>query len=271
MHPPPIDPIAIQLGPLTVRWYGIIMVSAILLGTWLAGREARRLGLSADFVYDLALWVVPSAIVGARLYEVFVLSWGYYREHPAEIPAIWLGGLAIHGAVFGGALAGYLYLRRHRADFWLWADIAAPSVILGQAIGRWGNFFNQEAYGTPAPDWVVRLLPPVIREQMWIGGTYVHPTFLYESLWNLAVFAFLLWLRHRNPRRGVVFLAYVAGYNLGRFVIEGIRTDSSFLPGGLRVAQVVALGLLVLGLVGIPWRRRVAGARYADVPGAPPA
>lgn len=264
-----IDPIAFQVGPIAVRWYGIILTTAVLIALWLAWREARSLGIDADFIIDASIWIVPIGVISARLYEVFILSWSYYRTHPAEIPAIWLGGLAIHGAVLGGILTGYILARRRKADFWQWADIVAPALILAQAIGRWGNFVNQEAYGSPAPDWVVRLLPSFIRDQMWIDGAYAHPTFLYESLWNLAVFGVLLAIRQRNPARGVLIFAYFVLYNLGRFLIESIRMDSSFTAGGFRVAQMVALGLILVGAAGIWWRTRLATARYRDLPTRP--
>ena len=261
-----IDPVAFQLGPIPVRWYGLILTSAIVLAVWLSWREARSLGLEADFIVDASAWIVPVSILSARLYEVFILSWPYYRNHPWEIPAIWRGGLAIHGGVLGGILTGYILARRRRVDFWQWSDVVAPGLILAQAIGRWGNFINQEAYGSPAPDWVVRLLPSFIRDQMLIEGAYAHPTFLYESLWNLAAFGILLALRRRNPVRGVLIFAYFTLYNLGRFLIEGIRMDSSFTPGGFRVAQVVAAGLVLVGAAGIWWRRRVGTAHYRDLP-----
>ncbi len=250
---PPIDPIALQIGPLAVRWYSVTILIAIAFAVWLAGREARRRRLDPEFISEAAIWAVPAGILGARAYEVFVLQWHYYRLHPLEIPAIWQGGLAIHGGLIGGLLAGYLFARHRRADFWTWADIAAPGIILAQAIGRWGNFFNQEAYGSPAPDWVIRLLPGLIQEQMFIDGAYRHPTFLYESLWNLAAFGLLYAFQQRNRRRGAVFFAYLVLYNLGRFFIESIRMDSTFTAGGLRVAQVVAMGLILAGAAGLWW------------------
>lgn len=249
----PIDPIALQVGPLAVRWYSVTIVVAIASAIWLAGREARRRGLDPEFISEAAIWAVPAGILGARAYEVLVLQWPYYRLHPLEIPAIWQGGLAIHGGLIGGLLAGYLFVRRRRADFWQWADVVAPGIILAQAIGRWGNFFNQEAYGAQAPDWIMRLLPSVIREGMFIDGAYRHPTFLYESLWNLAAFGLLYAFQRRSHHRGAVFFAYLVLYNLGRFFIESIRMDSSFIFGSLRVAQLVALALMMAGAAGLRW------------------
>lgn len=261
---PPIDPVAFQIGPLAVRWYGILLTSGMLAGVVLAMREARRLGQDPDFVANLALVVLPAAIIGARLYYV-AFNPKYYLAHPAEIFAIWHGGLAIHGGVIAGVLAGGLFARYYKAKFWFWVDVVAPSIIIGQAIGRWGNFINQEAHGGPAPQWLMDLLPAFIRDQMLIGGVYYHPTFLYESLWNFAVLALLLWLRRQQPRQGEVFFTYVIAYSVGRFFIEGMRTDSLML-GDLRGAQVISLVLIVGAVALMLWRRRAgqAQARYGE-------
>lgn len=259
-----VSRVAFQIGPLPVYWYGIIISSAIIIAVVLASREARRIGLDAEFPYEIAFWAVPAAIIGARLYEVLVLQWGYFSQHPGEILSIRSGGLAIHGAIIAGVLTGWIVVRRRKADFWQWADVIAPVFVLAQAIGRWGNFFNQEAYGGPAPQWVLDLLPAFIREGMHIGGTYYHPTFLYESLWNLAAFAILVVWRRSNPPRGLIFWAWIALYNLGRFFIEGIRMDSSYWMGTIRVAQAVSAALFVVGLVGMWWRWRSAEKRYRD-------
>jgi len=243
---PVIDPIAFHLGPLKVHWYGIILALAMLSGTVLAAREAKRKGLDPEHLYNLALYLIPGAILFARIYYV-IFNWGYYQNNPGEILALWHGGLAIHGAVLGGLLIGYFYTCYHRLVFWQWADIIAPSLILGQAIGRWGNFVNQEAYGVPTD------LPWA----MYIAGEYRHPTFLYESLWNLGVFALLLYQRSKNRQllTGDLFLLYLVCYSLGRFWIEGLRTDSLML-GPLRMAQVISLLFIGLGSVWLYVRRR---------------
>ncbi len=243
-----INPVAIQIGPLAIRWYGIIIVSAIALAIWLAGHYARDRGLDPEFVSDLAMVLVPAGILGARLYEVFFLQWPYYSQHPGQILKIWEGGLAIHGAVLGGAIAAAIYLPRRRQPFWPWADVAGVVLPLAQAIGRWGNFFNQEAYGDPAPAGLVRLMPGWLREGMTIHGTVMHPTFLYESLWNLVTFGLLHLAYRRRQKPGVVFSLYLILYNAGRFAIESIRQDSSFIFGRIRVAQLAAVLLALLGL-----------------------
>ncbi|MDD2422412.1 MAG: prolipoprotein diacylglyceryl transferase [Heliobacteriaceae bacterium] len=251
------DPVAFQFGPITVNWYGILLSLAVLVATWVAAREARRQGLDLDFLYNLVLWVVPLAVLGARVYYV-VFNWQYYANDPREIVAIWHGGLAIHGALLTAFLFGWYYTRKHGVSFWQMADVAAPAIILGQAIGRWGNFFNQEAYGYPtAGPWA-----------MFIAGEWRHPTFLYESLWDLSGFCLLLWLRRRNwLRRGEVFLAYLAYYSLGRFGIEALRMDSEML-GPFRLAQVMSL-VWILVAAGLVYYRRRKG--LAQEPATPPA
>lgn len=257
-----IDPVAVRLGPLQVRWYGLIVTASVVLALWVGQREARRRGQDPEFLAELAMWAVPIGFLGARLYEVFVLQWPYYRENPGDILAIWKGGLAIHGGILAGAATGIAFTIRRRQRVLEWADIIFPGILFAQALGRWGNFFNQEAYGDPAPEWVMNLLPGYIREGMLIEGLYRHPTFLYESLWNLAGGFFLLWLQKRKGApEGAVFFSYWIVYNAGRLLIESIRVDSSFTAGGLRVAQVMAAALVALGLAGLVWvsrRRRVA-------------
>lgn len=243
---PIIDPIAFQLGPFKVHWYGIILTSAMLIGTILAARQAKRKGMDPDHIYNLALFIIPCAILSARLYYV-IFNWSYYSINLREIPAIWHGGLAIHGAILGGLVVGYLYTRHHSLNFWVLADILAPSLVLGQAIGRWGNYANQEAYGVPTN------LPWA----MYIAGEYRHPTFLYESLWDLGVFFILLWQRKKNEKLkdGDLFLIYLVLYSIGRFFVEGLRTDSLML-GPLRMAQVISLVFIALGIGILYWKRR---------------
>jgi len=259
-----IDPVAIQLGPLSIRWYGIIFVAAILVAVWTTMRAAAYRGLNPDLVPDIGMVVVPAGIIGARLYEVFVLQWPYYSQHPSEILAIWHGGLAIHGGVLGALIAGGVWVWYKKQPFWLWADMAAPGLILAQAIGRWGNFFNQEAYGDPAPQWLVDAMPGWLRDGMTIQGTVMHPTFLYESVWNVAMFVILYLIQRRKPPAGVVFCLYLILYNVGRFMIESIRQDSSFV-GGMRVAQVMAVLQIVAGALLIIWRFQ-AGRHQPQAP-----
>ncbi len=242
------DPIAFTIGSLEIRWYGILIAAAVLIGTILALKEARRKGINEDLFFNVLLAAIPSAFIGARLYYV-LFNLNYFIKYPAEIPAVWHGGLAIHGGLIGAFVASILMIRHYKMNFWPMADCAAPSLILGQAIGRWGNYFNQEAYGYAVD-------PQRVPWAMWIDGAYRHPTFLYESVWDLLVFIFLLWFR-RKPfvRDGEVLLSYFILYSLGRFIVEGFRTDSLML-GGLRMAQVVSLVLVAAGIILVWYRRK---------------
>jgi phosphatidylglycerol:prolipoprotein diacylglycerol transferase len=255
------DPIAFQLGPFAVHWYGIILGSAVFFGLLLAMREAKRVGVNPDIFIDLILWAVPASILGARAYYV-IFEWSYYRQHPADILAIWEGGLAIHGALIGATITGIIFARVKKMSFWQLADIAAPSLILGQAIGRWGNFVNQEAHGGPVSEAFISIFPQFIQNQMFINGQFYHPTFLYESLWNLLVLVILLVIRRQNwIRRGEVFLSYLMMYSVGRFYIEGMRTDSLMLSDTIRVAQFIGIVIFVGAALLIYWRRRQSSKR----------
>lgn len=232
-----MDPIAFRIFGIDVAWYGVIISFGMFLGVLVAMHRAKKEGLHEDTIIDLVLLAVPAAIVGARLYYV-IFNWEYYGQHPLDIIKIRQGGLAIHGAIIVGALVGYLFCRYRRLSFWRIADVCAPSIILGQAIGRWGNYVNQEAYGRPTN------LPWAIE----VNGVKVHPTFLYESLWNFAVFIFLLYLTGKKKFSGQIFLYYLIFYSLGRFFIEGLRIDSLML-GPFRVAQLVSAAAIVGALV----------------------
>lgn len=246
-----MNPVAFTIFNIPVRWYGILIASAVLLGIYLAVRESKRLGYDPDLFIDFCLWAVPVAIIGARIYYV-VFQWSYYRAHPSEIIAIWHGGIAIYGAVLAGILVGVIFAKARKVDFWQLADIAAPSLILGQAIGRWGNFFNGEAYGylVSSPKW--QRFPAAV----YVNGQWHMATFFYESMWDLAVFIFLMWYRKRKKYSGDVFLAYLILYGIGRFIVEGLRTDS-LMWGTLRVSQVLSLVLIIVAIaIRIYWKRK---------------
>ncbi|WAA09888.1 prolipoprotein diacylglyceryl transferase [Fervidibacillus albus] len=254
----PFDPIALRLGPLTVTWYGLIIGSGIVLGYILATREGKRRGFSEELFTDLLLWAVPISILSARFYYV-IFEWDYYAVNPSKIIAIWEGGLAIHGALIGAIITAVIFSRKKRISFWKLADIAAPSIILGQAIGRWGNFMNQEAHGGEVTRQFLEglHLPDFIINQMYINGTYYHPTFLYESIWNFIGFIILLILRKVNLRQGELFFTYFIWYSIGRFFIEGMRTDSLYLFGtDIRMAQLMSVTLIVFSLIFIIYRRK---------------
>ena len=251
------DPILFSWGPFTIRWYGVLIGLGMMLGVILALRETRRKGLNEDHLLNMCLVALPLAIVGCRAYYV-LFNWGYYSANPAKIFAIWEGGLAIHGGIIAGGLAFALMAKRYRFGIGQILDIAAPSVILGQAIGRWGNFFNQEAYG-----YVVD--PEKIPWAMYIDGAWRHPTFLYESIWDLGVFVFLLWFRRRKGlKTGDVCLMYFILYSAGRFWVEGLRTDSLMLFGQLRAAQVLSLALIIASAVILFIRHRKTTAADSE-------
>lgn len=251
-----IDPIAFSLGPIDVRWYGVIIATGIVIAFLVGQREMVKRGLHPEYLTDLLIWAVPLAIVGARIYYV-AFEWENYKDNPAEIIAIWNGGIAIHGALIASVIVAYIFTKRRNTPFLKVADILAPSILIGQAIGRWGNFINQEAHGGEVsrsflenlaiPDWIIN--------QMYIDGAYYHPTFLYESLWSLVGIIILLLLRRVNLVRGEMFFFYMIWYSIGRFFIEEMRTDSLYVIGELRAAQLVSVAAIVIGLAFIIYRR----------------
>jgi phosphatidylglycerol---prolipoprotein diacylglyceryl transferase len=263
----PLNPIAFTLGPIQVHWYGIIIGSGLALALFLAIREANKRGLPKDTFADLMLWAIPIAIISARIYYV-IFEWTYYAHHPGEIIQIWHGGIAIHGALIGSVITTYVFAKKRGIPFWKITDIAAPSIILGQAIGRWGNFMNQEAHGREVTRQFLENLhlPNFIINQMYINGTYYHPTFLYESLWDFAGFILLISLRFVNLRRGELFLSYVIWYSIGRFFVEGMRTDSLMLTSSLRMAQAISIALIIGAVIVIVYRRKkgLSNERYLD-------
>ncbi|NLV76258.1 MAG: prolipoprotein diacylglyceryl transferase [Tissierellia bacterium] len=240
-----MNPVAFKIFGIEVMWYGILIAIGVILGTILALREAERIGVGEDNLIDLLLFAIPLAVIGARIYYV-VFTWDYYKENLKEIFHFRGGGLAIHGAIIAGIIVAVIFSRKRDIDFWKIADICAPSLALGQAIGRWGNYINQEAYGTPTD------LPWGIM----IDGVKVHPTFLYESIGDFLIFLFLIWYRRNKPKvSGEVFLLYIMLYSSLRFFIEGLRTDSLML-GPLRIAQLVSIIGIVVSLIYFNIRRK---------------
>lgn len=257
-----MNPVALQLGPISIRWYAICIVSGLILAVYLSMKEAPRKKIDPDDIIDFILIAFPLAIVGARLYYV-VFEWGYYSQHPGEIFAIWNGGIAIYGGLLTGALVLYLFSRRRLIEPIDFLDIAAPSVMIAQSIGRWGNFFNQEAYGAAVKS--LNYLPSFIRDQMYIDGSYRQPTFLYESIWNLLGFLLILILRRKPQflRQGEVTAFYLIWYGFGRMIIEGMRTDS-LMFAGLRVSQWLSMILILVGLAIILYQRRKKAPYYVE-------
>lgn len=263
-------PVLFELGPVSIRWYGLLIASAVILGLSVSRWLATKRGVDPDLMTDLALWMVIGAIPAARLYYV-LFEWEQYAADPARAFAIWQGGIAIHGALLGGMLAALIFAKLNRVSFWQLMDLVAPAVILGQAIGRWGNFFNSEAFGRPTDlPWKLYIPKEIVvqgqrffpRPSQFANVDYFHPTFLYESLWNLGVLGLLLTLFFGGLRRakrqgkglklGTIALTYFIAYSAGRVWIEGLRMDSLML-GPLRVAQGVSLVAMAVGTLGLIW------------------
>lgn len=231
-----MNPVAFRIFGIDVMWYGVIIASAMVAAVFLAGRNGKKVGIREDDILDLSLWALPLAVIGARLYYV-AFNFSLYQENLLSIFNTRLGGMALHGGLIGGFLGGVLVAKKKNLNILKTADVIAPAISLGQAIGRWGNFANQEAHGGPTN------LPWGIL----IDGVKVHPTFLYESIWNLGVMTLLLLVFRRKKYDGQLVALYLIAYSLGRFWIEGLRTDSLML-GSLRAAQVVSLLMIGAGL-----------------------
>jgi len=250
-------PIIFEVGPIAIRWYGLLIATAVLIGITLSQYLAKLRKVNPELIADSAIWMIIFAIVGARIYYV-LFQWEEYAQRPQDIIAVWKGGIAIHGAIIGGSLAALIFARINKISFWQLTDLIVPSLALGQTIGRWGNFFNSEAFGGPTNlPWKL-YIPPDNRPFGYLNYEYFHPTFLYESIWNLLVFTCLIFLffwglRHQEKLKvGTLTLIYLIAYSSGRIWIEGLRTDSLML-GPLRIAQVVSLGAIAFGLLGLVW------------------
>ena len=233
-----MHPILLQIGPITIRYYGLMYVIAISLGFFLLSKEARRkqLKLSTDNLLDLLLWTVPAAIIGARLYYV-VFHWAYYGSRPLDILKLWQGGLAIHGGVLAGILVVFIFSRYRKVGFWDLTDAFAPSLILGQAIGRIGNLTNGDAFGLPTTlPWGIRF-PDLSPAGMMFPGQATHPSMIYEMLLNLTIFAFLWGIRKRGYRAGFLTAMYFILYAIARSIVSFTRADSLWL-GKQRVIEV---------------------------------
>lgn len=233
-----------------VHIYGVLIALAIGLGVFLCSRREERMGLQKDTSVDLALWVIPAALVGARLYYV-AFQWDMYKGDPVSILYIWQGGLAIYGGVIGGALAALIFARQKKASFAVLADLVAPSLILGQAVGRWGNFFNGEAYGRAVTDPAWQFFPMAVQ----VGDGWRQATFFYESAWDFLGFLLLWRLRERVSARGNLFLLYLCWYGLGRALIEGLRADS-LMWGPVRVSQALSVAVVIASGAALILRHR---------------
>lgn len=246
------DPVAFHIFDLAIRWYGLFILTAILVGVAIARHLAGQRGLDPEFPLDAAPVVVIAAVVGARIYYL-LLRQDYYRENPDQLVSLQLQGLTIHGALIAGVLTFAVLCRRRGQPFWTWADVVIAAVPIGQAIGRLGNWANQEAFGTPSSlPWAVHI-DPSNRPSEYATEETFHPTFLYEGILNLGVASVLIWLvlrvpRHPRFRDGDVLAAYCVLYGLVRLPVESVRTDSLYI-GPLPAAYWLSGGLIVLGLV----------------------
>lgn len=260
----------ISIFGFSIAYYGIVIVTGMMIAIWIAQREAKRTGQNPEQYLDLAMIGIAAGILGARIYYV-IFAWDYYKDDLLSIFNIRQGGLAIYGGIIGACIAVVIYSRKKKQNFSLLMDTASMSIVFGQIMGRWGNFFNREAFGDYTNNLFAMQLPVSavraneITQKMWdhvvtVSGVeyiQVHPTFLYESLWNVGVLLFLFWFRKRKKFNGEVFLMYLIGYGLGRIWIEGLRTDQLLLPVvGLPVSQLLS-GCLVVGCtILVVWKRK---------------
>lgn len=232
-----MDRVAFTLFGVDIMWYGILIAIGMVLAVIIALKEAKRLQITEDDILNIAIIGIPCGLIGARAYYV-IFNWSYYAGNISEILNFRGGGLAIHGGLIGGILAGFIYTKIKKLNFFKLADCVVLGIPLAQAIGRWGNYLNQEAHGGPTD------LPWGIM----VDGVKVHPTFLYESIWDLGVFIFLMLFRKKQKYEGQILVYYITLYSVGRFFIEGLRTDSLML-GPLRMAQVISLVFIILGII----------------------
>lgn len=252
-----MNEIFLDLGFIQIYWYSIMIFVGLLIGGWIVLKEAKRFGISEDFITNLFFYAVPISIIGARLYYVF-FNWTYYSAHISEIFKIWEGGLAIHGGMLFGLIWIIFYTKKYKVNTFRILDMVVVGLLIGQSLGRWGNFFNGEAHGPATTlDFLTKLhLPSFIIEGMNIGGIYYQPTFLYESLWCLIGFVALLFIRRvKYIKVGQLTGIYLIWYGVGRFLIESLRTDSLMLMG-LKQAQIISVLMIAIGIVIIMVKNR---------------
>lgn len=248
-----MDRVFISIGPINIYWYSVLIVTSVIIGMHFSLKEATKNKLGKEFLYDLIFYLIPVAIIGARLYYV-IFNFSEFKSNLLGIFKIWEGGLAIYGAIISSLIFIIYYCKKRNKNILLTVDTLVPYLILGQSIGRWGNFINKEAHGamTTLEKLQSMHLPNFIIEGMKINGFYYIPTFLYESLWCLLGFILLLIIRKKNnyKNKGILLFTYFIWYGIGRFLIEGLRTDSLYI-GMFRVSQLVSLGLIIIGILGI--------------------
>ena len=245
-----MNPILFTINGIEIRWYSVLLLTGMLIGILMIIKESKRFNLSKDFAFNMCFWTIIFGLIGARAYYV-IFNYNLYQDNLLDIFKVWEGGLAIHGGLIVGFITLYIYCKRYNVNPYKMTDIVVVPLLLGQAIGRWGNFFNGEAHGSATSLLKLRELhiPEKIIEGMKIGNTYYHPTFFYESVYCAIGFIILLFVRrYRYLKRGQLTSIYLMYYSFGRFFIEALRTDSLML-GGFKVAQIVSLILFIVGLV----------------------
>ncbi|MBO8433716.1 MAG: prolipoprotein diacylglyceryl transferase [Tyzzerella sp.] len=271
-----LNNVAFTVFGLNVYWYGVIIGLGIIISLALAVKEAKRTGQNPDNYMDFTMIAIVICVICARLYYV-IFSWDYYSQHLNEIFATRNGGLAIYGGIIGGIATAIVYTKVKKLNFWLFADTTAPSLLLGQIIGRWGNFFNREAFGGYTDglfamrymkEQVSNIPQSVLDNIINVNGVQyiqVQPTFLYESLWNLGVFVILMILKRRKKFDGEIFGFYLLGYGLGRVWIEGLRTDQLILGNtGIPVSQLLSAIIIIISIVILYIRYKKIGNLYKN-------
>jgi phosphatidylglycerol---prolipoprotein diacylglyceryl transferase len=247
------SPLLVSFGPFHIYWYGLFVVLGILAALTVSLKLAKKFGLSPNKIFDLSFWMIISGIAGARIYHVF-LEWPYYSHNLINVLKIWQGGLAIHGGLIGGLLVLIYFCRKEKVNFWLMSAIFAPGIALGQAIGRWGNYFNQELFGKPTDlPWGIPI-DIMSRPVRFLSAEFFHPAFLYESLGDLAIFFILLFiigkfLRKKWTDYKIIFLVYLIAYSILRFFMEFLRTDTTAYIFGFRWPQIFSLAIIIVSAI----------------------
>ncbi|HRE48189.1 MAG TPA: prolipoprotein diacylglyceryl transferase [Aggregatilineales bacterium] len=273
-----IDSLGIHVGPIYIRFYALFLIAGMLAGLWLTAQRAARRGLNTEHIWNGFFWALLPGLIGARLYHVLTpspasgLTTEHYLQNPLEILAIWKGGLGIYGAILGGFLGIVIYGLRQKEPIIRWLDVIAPGMALGQAIGRWGNFVNQELYGAPSDlPWAISI-DRTNRLPGYESFERFHPLFLYESLWMVATCLILIYVDRRwgkRLRNGAVILLYLMSYALIRFLLDFVRLDSHTLGGGLTTAQVISFLVFILAGGVILIRQRIGGRESSTAEGIP--
>ena len=248
-----MERVFLKIGPIMIYWYSVLIVLSVLIGAYFASRIAKNNGVGKDFLLDLLFYLVPVGIIGARIYYV-IFNFSVFKYDLLSIFKVWEGGLAIYGTVISSLIFIIIYTKKKKKNTLLVIDTLVPYLILGQAIGRWGNFVNKEAHGKMITlAYLEKLhLPDFIIKGMYINGNYYIPTFLYESIWCLIGFIILLFVRRKDnfKHKGILLWIYCIWYGIGRFIIEGMRTDSLYI-GIFRVSQIVSIILVIIGIIGL--------------------